>query len=296
MRRGLRRALPPALLPVLLVLYGAARSAFPPAAASGPGEAAATSPAPEAAPVPGTTAITITADELTVDADGVIVAAGRVRIFDGTTAAEGAIARVDPGRRTVLLLAGTVRGPQGVLRGRRVSARYAAARLIEVRAEGEAALELSRHAVRVEAAATGLHLADQVASASGDVRVRAGADLQARGQRLHYRLNADILSMAGPVRVEAGRGVAEGDRLEARVRRREVTLWGSVRLRVEEVAATAEQVVLLLPAQRAVLTGGVQVTQRGRTLWARRVTVDYGRGRVVAEGPLRLTIPQEEAP
>ncbi len=296
MRRGLRVALPPALLPVLLALCGTVQSGFMPAAASGSAQAAATSPAPEPTAAPGATAITITADELTADADGVIVAAGRVRIFDGTTAAEGALARVDLSRRTVLLLAGTVRGPQGVLRGRRVSARYAAARITEVRAEGEAVLELSRQAVRVDAASAGLRLADHVASASGDVRVWAGADLQARGQRLHYRMNADILTMAGPVRVEATRGVAEGDRLEARVGRREVTLWGTVRLRVDEVAATADQVLLLLPAQRAVLTGGVQVTQRGRTLWARRVTVDYGRGRVVAEGPLRLTIPQEEAP
>ncbi|MDR7465039.1 MAG: LptA/OstA family protein [Armatimonadota bacterium] len=110
------------------------------------------------------------------------------------------------------------------------------------------------------------------------------------------RLEGDLLTMAGAVRVEARRGVAEGDRLEARLLRREVTVWGSVRLRVDDMDATADRVSLLLPAQQAVLTGQVRLTQQGRTLWAQRVTVDYGTGRVVAEGPLRLTIPQEQQP
>jgi len=264
------------------------------AVAAGAGAAEATATAGTPVPVPGASAITITADELTMDAAGVIVAAGSVRISDGTTAAEGARVEVDLRRRTILLTPGMVRGSQGVLRGRRISARYASARLTQVRAEGEATL--AARAVRVAAAAIDLHLLEETVAASGGVRVWAGADLQVRGARLLYRLKDDLLTMAGPVHVEATRGVAEGDRLEARLGRREVTVWGTAALRVDDISATADRVLLLVPEQRAVLTGQVQVTQRGRTLWAQRVTVDYGKGRVVAEGPLRLTIPQEQAP
>ncbi|MDQ7849791.1 MAG: LptA/OstA family protein [Armatimonadota bacterium] len=282
MRRGLRVGLLTALLPIAIgpvpavgatvssdvgttvvtALSGATSTARATLTSSA---IRTTDAAPAAAPSTGTDAITITADELIVEPAGVIVATGRVQISDGTTAAEGARAEVDLHRRTILLTPGTVRTSQGVLRGRRISARYAAARLTEIWAEG-------------------------------DVRLWAGTDLQAQGARLLYRLEGDLLTMAGAVRVEARRGVAEGDRLEARLLRREVTVWGSVRLRVDDMDATADRVSLLLPAQQAVLTGQVRLTQQGRTLWAQRVTVDYGTGRVVAEGPLRLTIPQEQQP
>src|SRR3970282_2971354 len=83
-------------------------------------------------------AITITAAEMTTDAAGMVVATGRVRISDGTNVAEGARGVRDTRRRVAVFTPGVVRGPQGVLQGRRLTMRYVPTRMPEVKAEGDA--------------------------------------------------------------------------------------------------------------------------------------------------------------
>jgi lipopolysaccharide export system protein LptA len=264
------------------------------ALAVGLGLLAAILPAGAAAGAAAGTPLTITADEMATDAAGTVVATGRVRVTDGRTVAEGARLVLDPRRRTAVFTPGTVRGPQGALRGRRVIVSFTTTRVTEVRAEGDAAAE--QRTTRIAADVVALRLRDGSVAADGRVRVLAAPDIQAAGTRLLFKERTDLLTMAGPVRVQTARGVAEGARLEARVGRREVMIWGRVRLRVNDIDAQAQRVTLFADAKRAVLVGGVRVAQQGRLLWAERVTVDYGTGRVVAAGPLRMHIPQVPTP
>ncbi len=238
--------------------------------------------------------ITITAAEMTTDAAGMVVATGRVRISDGTNVAEGARVVLDTRRRVAVFTPGVVRGPQGVLRGRRLTVRYVTTRLTEVKAEGDAFIELQ--STRIAAGAITLGLVDQRVTAAGRVRVQAPPDVRAEGARLQFQRRTGLLTLAGQVRVQTAQGVAAGTRLEARIGLQEVRMWGDVRARFGDIAARADAATLLLPAKRAILTGAVRVEQRGRVLWAERVTVDYGAGRVVAEGPLRMRIPDATAP
>jgi len=238
--------------------------------------------------------ITITAAEMTTDAAGMVVATGRVRISDGTNVAEGARVVLDTRRRVAVFTPGVVRGPQGVLQGRRLTVRYVTTRLTEVKAEGDATIELQT--TRIAAGEITLGLVDQRVTAAGRVRVQAPPDVQAEGARLQFQRRTGLLTLAGQVRVQTAQGVAEGTRLEARIGLQEIRMWGDVRVRFGDIAARADAATLLLPAKRAILTGAVRVEQRGRVLWAERVTVDYGAGRVVAEGPLRMRIPDPAGP
>ncbi len=104
------------------------------------------------------------------------------------------------------------------------------------------------------------------------------------------------LTLTGSVRVVTAQGVAAGTRLEAGLDGQEVRMTGGVRARFGDITARAETLVLRPAAKRAVLTGAVRVEQHGRVLWAERVTVDYGVGRIVAAGPLRMTVPDAPGP
>ena len=238
--------------------------------------------------------VTITARQMTTDAGGRVVATGGVRISDGTTVAVGERVVLDPRRRTAVFTPGVVRGPQGLLRGRRLTVRYRATRLTEVSAAGDAGLDVQQ--ARITADEITLRLADESVLAAGRVRVRARPDLQAEGTRLLFRRRTDVLAMAGPVRMQTAQGRGTAGRLEARHGGDDVRLWRDVRLHFGDIAARADAATLLVPAKRAMLAGAVRVEQRGRVLWAERVTVDYGTGRVVAAGPLRIRIPDTGAP
>ncbi len=238
--------------------------------------------------------LTITAAEMTTDAAGMVVATGRVRISDGTNVAEGARVVLDTRRRVAVFTPGIVRGPQGVLRGRRVVVHYLTTRLTEVKAEGDGFMELQ--STRIAAGEITVGLVDEQVIAAGRVLVQAPPDLRAEGARLQFQRRTGALALSGQVRVQTAQGVAEGARLETQIGLQEVRMWGNVRVRFGDIAARADALTLLVPAKRAILVGGVRVEQRGRVLWAERVTVDYGTGRVVAEGPLRLRIPDTAAP
>ncbi len=239
-------------------------------------------------------AITITAAEMTTDAAGMVIATGSVRIADGTYIAEGARVVLDTRRRVAVFTPGVVRGPQGVLRGRRITVHYVTTRLTEVKAEGDASIELQ--STRIAAGEITLRLADERVTAAGRVRMEAPPDIRAEGTRLQFQRRTGLLMLAGQVRVQTAQGVAAGARLEARIGLKEVQMWGDVRVHFGDIAARADALTLLTPAKRAILTGAVRVEQRGRVLWAERVTLDYGTGRVVAEGPLRMRIPDAAAP
>jgi len=234
-------------------------------------------------------AVIITAREMTADAAGTIVATGRVRIADGTYVAEAERAVLDPRRRTAILTPGVVRGPQGVLRGTRLTVRFSATRLTEIRAEGRAGLSVEQTQIAAEEIT--LRPGEESLAAEGRVRVTAPPDLRAEGRRLLLQRRTGRLSLSGSVRVLTAEGVAEGTRLEAGLDGQEVRMSGGVRARFGDITARAEALTLHPSAKRAVLTGAVRVEQGGRVLWAERVTVEYGVGRIVAAGPLRMTRP-----
>jgi len=242
----------------------------------------------------GAAAVTITAVQVTTEASGVVIATGRVRITDGTTVAEAQRAVLDPRRRVAVLTPGTVRGPQGTLTAQRITVHYTATRLTEMVARGAAALTSGETRIRadeiVARAAT-----DQV-TATGRVRATLPHAVTAEGTALTYSRGSGRVVLRGPVLVRHPEGTATARQAETEVKGDQVRLAGDVQMRVRDIRARADAATLIVPARRAVLTGHVRVEQAGRVLWGDRVTVDYVSGRVVAEGTLRLVIPDLPTP
>ncbi len=238
-------------------------------------------------------ALTIVAAELTTDATGRVVAAGGVRISDGATTALGERAVLDPRRRLAVLTPGTVRSAQGMLRARRLTVRYTPARVTDVTAVGDASAEFE--GTRILADEIILRPATEEAVATGHVLLMMPPDLRAQGSQLTYQRRTGRVTLSGPVSLRNADGTATARRLEARVGVREVRLRDNVEVRFGRITARADTATVIAPAKRVVLAGGVRVAQDGRVLWAPRVTVDYGTGRVTAQGPVKIQIMEAPA-
>ncbi|HEV8339238.1 MAG TPA: LptA/OstA family protein [bacterium] len=236
--------------------------------------------------------LTITASRLTADAvTGVAVAEGGVRLTDGVTTATGPRLVLDTRRRTATLAAGLVRSPDGTLTAKTIMARFLRTRVTSVTAAGEATLAMRRGTL--SAAQIELLVAEERLTASGGVRLKAPPELAATGMRLEYRRRTDDVTMAGPVTVQTAQGTITGGRLTGKVDLQRAHLSGPVAARVGAITATAGAAALDVSARTVTLIGSVRLRQGSRMLAARKVTVYYESGRVVAEGMTRLEIPAE---
>ncbi len=238
--------------------------------------------------------LTLTASTLTADAaTGVAVAEGGVRLTDGVTIATGRRLVLDTRRRTATLDAGTVRSADGTLVAQTITARYLRTRLTEVTASGAPTLAMRRGTL--SAAQIVLLVSEERLTATGGVRLTAPSGLAARGARLEYRRRTDEMTMAGPVTLQTAQGSITGSRLTGRVDLQRARLAGPVAARFGSISASADEAALDVPAKTVTLLGDVRLRQGDRVLRARKVTVYYVTGRVIAEGTTHLEIPGEPA-
>lgn len=246
-------------------------------------------------PIPGPAwgaVLTITASSLSADAaTGVAVAEGGVRLTDGVTTATGPRLVLDVRRRTATLAAGVVRSPDGTLVAQTITARYVRTRVTDVTASGAASLTMRRGTL--SAAQIVLLVAEERLTASGGVRLKAPPNLTGTGTRLEYRRRTDDVTMAGPVTVQTAQGSITGGRLTGKVDLQRANLSGPVAAQFGAISATADAAALDVAARTVTLIGSVRLRQGNRVLAARKVTVYYEAGRVVAEGTTRLEIPAE---
>ncbi|MGH7753158.1 MAG: LptA/OstA family protein [Gemmatimonadales bacterium] len=237
--------------------------------------------------------LTITASTLTADAvTGIAVAEGGVRLTDGVTTATGRRLVLDTRRGTATLIPGVVRSPDGTATAQTITARFQRTRVTGVTAAGGASLAMRRGTL--SAAQIDLLVAEERLTASGGVRLTAPPDLAATGTRLEYRRRTEDVAMTGPVTVQTAQGSITGGRLTGKVDLQRAHLSGPVAARVGAITATADAAALDVPAKTMTLIGSVRLRQGNRVLVARKVTVHYESGRIVAEGTTRLEIPADE--
>lgn len=239
---------------------------------------------PTVVPSPGSRHLTVSADDLEIDARaGVATATGRVRITDGVVTVTAARATLFH-REGRGLLTGQARaaGPQGVLQGEQIAVEYTPRAITRIAARGEAILEAEGTRIRADNVVL-LPAADTVV-AEGKVSVSAGPGITATGGRLVYRQSGGTAVLEARGRVETEDGFVEADRMESFSRWERLVATGDVHSIYRGVAVRSRTAEVFVREQKAVFAGEVRVAQPGRALTADRVTVWYATGRVVAEG------------
>ncbi|MGQ0550320.1 MAG: LptA/OstA family protein [Armatimonadota bacterium] len=248
-------------------------------------------PAAFAGPPPAkTSAITITADAMDIDAQkSVVTATGRVRLSDGRiTAAAGRGTLYQNEQRAVLTDGPRMTGPQGTLQAAEIVITYTARNITRVTARGQATLE-SRIG-RLSAPTIAIALADETAIAEGGVSVTAPPDARATGRRLTYAWRRGIAVLEGDARVQNRDGFVSGDRIHAEDRSRRATVTGAVLARFRDIEVRSLAAEVFGAEKKAVFTGDVQVNQPGRQMTTEKATVWYEARRVVAEGQTRVRL------
>lgn len=264
-------------------------AAFPMAAAAvlDVGSAAEAAPAvspPPAAPSRGSRTLTVSADELEVDARaGVATATGRVRITDGVVTVTAARATLYH-REGRGLLTGQARaaGPQGVLQGEQIAVEYTPRAITRIAARGGAVLDAEGARIRADNVIL-LPAADTVV-AEGKVSISAWSGITATGGRLVYRRPGGTAVLEARGRVEDEDGFVEANRLESLALWERLVATGDVHSVYRGVEVRSRTAEVFVREQKAVFAGEVRVAQPGRVLTADLVTVWYATGRIVAEG------------
>jgi len=252
-----------------------------------PGRLAALAGPPPAAK---TSAITITADAMDIDAQkSVVTATGRVRLSDGRITATGGRGTLyQSERRAVLADGARITGPQGTLQAAEIVIAYTTRNITRVTARGQATLE-SRIG-RLSAPTIAIALADETVIAEGGVSVSAPPDARATGQRLTYGWRRGIAVLEGDARVQNRDGFVSGDRIQAEDRSKRATVTGAVLARFRDIEVRSLAAEVFGAEKKAVFTGDVQVSQPGRQMTTEKATVWYDVRRVVAEGQTRVRL------
>lgn len=251
-------------------------------AGSGAAHAVA-APARPAGPTPGTR-VSISADELSIDAAARVArAVGHVRITDGVTTATSSRATLfQKEGRGMLTGQARVVGPSGVLEGDEITVEYTARAIRRVVARGTASLEVETSLVSAQAV-TVVPSTDTV-TAGPRVTVFTKPDLVATANRLTYRRSRGIAVLDGRARLQSSDGFIEGDRLESDRRWELLTVTGDVHGIFRDVEVRSRNAEVSGAEKKAIFTGDVRLAQPGRRLTTDKVTVWYASGRVVAEG------------
>lgn len=263
----------------------AAGLAVPSAAAPGATPAPAATPAPPSSP-----RLSVTADELQVDAPArVVTAAGRVRITDGTTTATAARATLYHREgRGVLTGKAKVVTTQGVLEGAEITVHYTASAITRIVARGKASLDVENGLV--SAAQVTIVPETDTVTAAGEVTFFTPPDLIATGARLVYRRTRGEAVLEGRARVQSRDGFVQSERIEAFGRWERVKATGGVHAVLRDIEIRSVAAEVFMGERKAVFGGEVKLTQAGRLLATEKLTVWYAAGRFVAEGQTRARI------
>ncbi|MBM3470416.1 MAG: hypothetical protein FJX73_06450 [Armatimonadetes bacterium] len=286
-----KRATSLAIAAVTLWLGAAAGPTARSAGALSPASTPSVTPAPVATPAPTSSPrLTVTADELHADAQArTVVAAGRVRITDGTTTATAARATLYHREgRGVLTGQAKVVTPQGVLEGGEITILYTMSAITRIVARGKASLEVESGLV--SAAQVTIVPETDTVTALGDVTLFTPPDLIATGARLVYMRTRGEAVLEGRARVQSRDGFLQGERIEALGRWERVKATGGVHAVLRDIEVRSVAAEVFMAERKAVFGGEVRLTQAGRFLVTEKLTVWYEAGRFVAEGQTRARI------
>jgi lipopolysaccharide export system protein LptA len=249
----------------------------------------------DAAPAAKRGSITITADEMDIDAaSGRVTATGRVRVTDGSLTATGGRATLyQAERRAVLAEGAKVSGPQGTLQAAEIEVSYTTTEITRVVARGSAGLQIQ--AGRLSAPTLVILPAGRTITGEGGVTFSSPPDITATGSRLTYDWARATAVLEGGARVQNREGMISGDRIGADQRVQRATVTGSVHGRFRDIEVRSRTAEVFGQENKAVFLGDVRVTQPGRVLTTEKVTVWYSTRRIVAEGQTHVELEPPES-
>lgn len=243
--------------------------------------------------------IEIRAGTLVVDsAAGTIVASGGVVVTDGRATIRAPRAVVSRSLGTATFEGGVVvTFPGGTLEAATVRARLASFRAIERASAQAATLRLRAGTLRagtLRAADVTVWPDQGEATATGAPTLLGARGFVLTGRVMRYDLRTRRVSVTGSATVRSSDAVVTGDRLDGDPAAEIATLRGRVRGTFGAIRGTARAATINARDRVAILEGDVALQRPDGTLWASRVTIYYGAGKVVAEGVTRIVI--EEKP
>ncbi|MBI3998244.1 MAG: hypothetical protein HY355_04360 [Armatimonadetes bacterium] len=252
--------------------------------------AIATGPPAVGAPSPVSRSVTVTADEITVDAvTQTALASGRVRLSDGVTTATAARATLFQREgRGVLTGDARVVGPQGILEGAEITVFYTASAITRIVARGQANLDVE--AGLVSAPTIEITPATDTVTAAEGVTFFTQPDVVATGRRLTFQRARGTAVLEGGARLQNRDGFIEGQKIEGVQRWSRATVTGPVHATFRGIDVRSRTAEFDGVAKKIVFVGDVRMTQPGRVMDTEKVTVWYADGRIVAEGQTRVRL------
>lgn len=275
----MRRSHPPMLL--LGAVLGWAFAGTPGPGGLSPAAAASRSP---------DKSLNITADEVTTDGTGTtVLARGHVQVTYGGVRAKSDLLRWDrPAGAAKLTGHVVVTEPQGSVTGDAVSLEVMGPdhRVVSAVVTGHAAFESPEYSL----------MADEITAdrrsgrlaAQGHLTMFSAPDVIVTGERGAYDQHAQYAVVSGHAAASSKDGRLRGEWIELFRASGRAVVHGPVGAELYGAVITGDHATVTFRTKTAVFTGRVVVTRRQGTLWADRVTLFYGDGRIVAEGGTRV--------